>query len=73
MTDSQVASELGDRPSRIASQRQRLAEKFDIRTPEQLATVANEIAGHPAWNAFKDTRRHRRQSVARSRLDLAQR
>jgi hypothetical protein len=44
MTDSQVASELGDRPSRIASQRQRLAEKFDIRTPEQLATVTNEPA-----------------------------
>ena len=44
MTDSQVAIELGDRPSRIASQRQRLAEKFDIRTPEQLATVTNEPA-----------------------------
>ena len=63
-TDSEIASELRDRPGRIAAQRQRLAEKFDIRTPEQLATVANEIAGHPAWNAFKDTRRHRRLSVA---------
>ena len=56
MTDSQVASELGDRPSRIAVQRQRLAEKFDIRTPEQLATVTNELARHFSWNAVEHGR-----------------
>ena len=48
MTDSQIAGELGDRLSRIAAQRQRLAEKFDTSTPEQLATVANELARHPS-------------------------
>jgi hypothetical protein len=48
LTDSQIASELRDRLGRIAAQRQRLAEKFDISTPEQLATVANELARHPS-------------------------
>jgi hypothetical protein len=48
MTDSQIAGELGDRLSRIAAQRQRLAEKFDIRTPEKFATVANELAHWPS-------------------------
>jgi hypothetical protein len=48
LTDSQIASELRDRLGRIAAQRQRLAEKFDTSTPEQLATVANELARHPS-------------------------
>ena len=48
MTDSQIAGELGDRLSRIDAQRQRLAEKFDIRTPEKFATVANELAHWPS-------------------------
>ena len=64
MTDSQIAGELGDRLSRIAAQRQRLAEKFDIRTPEKFATVANELARHPSWNAFDHERPNRRRPVA---------
>jgi DNA-binding CsgD family transcriptional regulator len=60
MTDSEIAGEFRDRPSRIAAQRQRLAEKFDIRTTEQFATVADEPARHPSWNAFKETRSRRR-------------
>jgi hypothetical protein len=36
LTDNQIATGLGDKASRIAVQRQRLAEKYDIRTPEQL-------------------------------------
>ena len=59
MTDSQIASELGDRLSRIAAQRQRLAEKFDIRTPKKFATVANELARYPSWNVFEHARRQR--------------
>lgn len=53
MADNQIAAEFGGKPSRIAAQRQRLAEKFDIRTPEQLAAVANEVAHHPSWKAHK--------------------
>jgi DNA-binding CsgD family transcriptional regulator len=60
MTDSQIASELGDRLSRIAAQRQRLAEKFDIRTPKKFATVAHELARHPSWKAFERQRRRKR-------------
>jgi hypothetical protein len=70
MTDSQIANELGDKPNRIAAQRQRLAEKFDIRTPEQLATVANELAPHFSWNAVEHgrtlERRGKRWKQARS-------
>jgi hypothetical protein len=57
MTDSQIAREIGYKPSGIAAQRQRLAEKFDIRTPEQLTAVANELAHHPAWKASDRARR----------------
>ena len=60
-TDSEIASELRDRPGRIAAQRQRLAEKFDICTPEQLATVANELARRHSWNAYQHARRHGRR------------
>ena len=61
MTDSQIGGELGDRLSRIAAQRQRLAEKFDIRTTEKFATVANELARHHSWDL--QARYHRRRFV----------
>ena len=61
MTDSQIAGELGDRLSRIAAQRQRLAEKFDIRTPEKFATVAKELARYSTWKAFERPRRLKRR------------
>jgi DNA-binding CsgD family transcriptional regulator len=35
-TDAQIALELGDTESRVATQRQRLAEKFQIDTHERL-------------------------------------
>jgi len=70
MTDSEIASETRDRPGRIAAQRQRLAEKFDISMPEQLATVANELARHPSWGAYEpihaQRRRRNRRKQARS-------
>jgi hypothetical protein len=45
-TDSEIASELRDRPGR---------------TPEQLATVANELARHHSWNAYQHARRYGRR------------
>ena len=46
-TDAQIAVELGDTESRVAAQRQRLAEKFQIDTHEQLVAVANNLARMP--------------------------
>ena len=49
-TDIEIAIELRDRESRIAAQRQRLADKFQIETHEQLLAVANKMAAdgrHP--------------------------
>ena len=46
-TDTQIAVELGDTESRVAAQRQRLAEKFRICTHEQLVAVANKLAPFP--------------------------
>jgi DNA-binding CsgD family transcriptional regulator len=43
-TDAQIAIELGDIESRIAAQRQRLAEKLKIDTHEQLVAVADKLA-----------------------------
>jgi DNA-binding CsgD family transcriptional regulator len=47
--DDQIATEFGDKPSRIAAQRERLTEKFNIRTAEQLSAVADELAHRPCW------------------------
>jgi DNA-binding CsgD family transcriptional regulator len=58
LTDNQIATELGDKASRIAVQRQRLAEKYDIRTPEQLSAVANELAHHPRWKPQRPRSSH---------------
>jgi DNA-binding CsgD family transcriptional regulator len=46
-TDNQIARELHDVESRIAAQRQRLAEKFQIDTHEQLVTIAEKLARFP--------------------------
>ena len=46
-TDAQIAVELGDTESRVAVQRQRLAEKFQIATHEQLVSFANKLAPYP--------------------------
>jgi DNA-binding NarL/FixJ family response regulator len=46
-TDAQIARELHDTESRIAVQRQRLVEKFQIATPEQLVEIANKLAPYP--------------------------
>ena len=43
-TDTQIAVELGDTESRVAAQRRRLAEKFQIDTHEQFVAVANKLA-----------------------------
>jgi DNA-binding CsgD family transcriptional regulator len=42
-TDHQIAVELGDRESRIAAQRQRLTEKLEIHTCEQLVVLASTL------------------------------
>ena len=46
-TDAQIVVELGDTESRVAAQRQRLAEKFQIATHEQLVSFANKLAPYP--------------------------
>ena len=46
-TDIEIARELGDIESRVAVQRQRLAEKFQIATHEQLMSFANKLAPLP--------------------------
>jgi hypothetical protein len=43
-TDIETARELGDIDSRIAVQRQGLAEQFQIATHEQLVSFANKLA-----------------------------
>jgi DNA-binding CsgD family transcriptional regulator len=65
LTDIQIATELGDKASRIAAQRQRLAEKFDIRTPEQLSAVTNELAHHPYFKPQRQRCRHKVAAAAR--------
>jgi DNA-binding CsgD family transcriptional regulator len=42
-TDAQIARELGDTESGIAVQRQRLAEKFQIATHDQLVSFVNKL------------------------------
>jgi len=44
-TDTEIARELSDRESRIAAQRQRLTEKYQIKTHEQLVSIASKLAG----------------------------
>jgi DNA-binding CsgD family transcriptional regulator len=44
MTDKQIAQELGDREERIAAQRQRIREKLQIQTDEQLVMLARRLA-----------------------------
>jgi DNA-binding CsgD family transcriptional regulator len=46
-TDTKIAIELHDTESRIAVQRQRLAEKFQIDTHARLVEVANKLARYP--------------------------
>ena len=43
-TDAKIATELGDRESRIAAQRKRLGQKLQIRSDQQLSMLANELA-----------------------------
>jgi len=46
-TDVEIAHELGDREERIAAQRQRIREKLEIQTNEQLVALAGELARWP--------------------------
>jgi DNA-binding CsgD family transcriptional regulator len=50
-TDAQIAVELGDTESRVAVQRQRLAEKFQIATHEQFVSFANKLARYAGAKA----------------------
>jgi DNA-binding CsgD family transcriptional regulator len=45
-TDRQIAYELGGTITSIAAQRQRIAQKFDIQTDDQLRELVSQIA---AW------------------------
>jgi DNA-binding CsgD family transcriptional regulator len=47
-TDIQIARELYITESRIAAQRQRLAEKFQIHTHQQLAEFVGKLNRYPA-------------------------
>jgi DNA-binding CsgD family transcriptional regulator len=46
-TDARIAGELGDKESRIVAQRARLEAKLQIKTFEQLQSVARELANWP--------------------------
>ena len=46
-TDEEIGKELGDREERIAAQRQRIREKLEIQTNEQLVALAGELARWP--------------------------
>ena len=46
-TDTEIARELSDTESRIAAQRQRLTEKYQIETHEQLVSIASKLARFP--------------------------
>jgi DNA-binding CsgD family transcriptional regulator len=46
-TDTQIARELSDTESRVAAQRQRLTEKYQIETHEQLVSIASKLARFP--------------------------
>jgi len=52
-SDREIAADLGDTESRIAAQRQRLVEKFEIRTHEQLVAFASQLARWPYRNSQK--------------------
>jgi DNA-binding CsgD family transcriptional regulator len=67
-TDIETAIELRDRESRIAAQRQRLADKFQIETHEQLLAVANKMAADG-----RHTRRAERTVAPNAPIDLDQR
>ena len=43
-TDGQIARELGGTITSIAAQRQRVAQKFNIQTDDQLRELASQIA-----------------------------
>jgi DNA-binding CsgD family transcriptional regulator len=43
-TDKEIARELGDREARIAAERQRINEKPQIQTGEQLVMLADRLA-----------------------------
>ena len=47
MTDKQIAKELGDREERIAAQRQRIREKYQIQTDDQLVVLAGRLVHWP--------------------------
>jgi DNA-binding CsgD family transcriptional regulator len=52
-TDREIAADLGDTENRIVAQRQRLAEKFEARTHEQLVALASQLARWPVANSQK--------------------
>jgi DNA-binding CsgD family transcriptional regulator len=43
-TDKTIAQEIGDTEERIAAQRQRMTEKLQIRSPEELVAMAEWLA-----------------------------
>jgi DNA-binding CsgD family transcriptional regulator len=46
-TDIEIAIELRDRENRVAAQRQRLTEKYQIHTHDQLVAIADKLAPFP--------------------------
>jgi DNA-binding CsgD family transcriptional regulator len=50
-TDREIAADLGDTECRIVAQRQRIVEKFEIRTHEQLVALARQLAVWPGANS----------------------
>ena len=62
-TNREIAADLGETESRIVAQRQRIAEKFEIRTHEQLVALANQVALWPDRNSrnlkVSGVRKHR--------------
>ena len=50
-TDREIAADLGDTESRIVAQRQRIVEKFQVQTHEQLVALARQLALWPGANS----------------------
>jgi DNA-binding CsgD family transcriptional regulator len=50
-TDREIAADLGDTENRIVAQRQRIAEKFQVQTHEQVVALASQQALWPGANS----------------------
>jgi DNA-binding CsgD family transcriptional regulator len=70
-TDREIAAALGDTESRIVAQRQRIAEKFQLRTHEQLFALVSQLALWPVNSQNLKASRGRKHRV-RPTIDFSE-